>query len=166
MNKHASLTYLKQQIMTASPAQLVVMLYEKAIASLNESIRAIEDGDIERRWKTNKDTNEIVAQLAMTLDLERGGIIANNLEQLYLYILSRLPSIDLRNDPAPAREVISILEPLHDAWRQLATGGATQQVQTVPAEVGSEKLDAAKAPADDSADLGAMPLSPRIAIST
>jgi flagellar protein FliS len=109
--------------MTASPAKLVAMLYDKAIVSLREAIHAIETGDIQTRFNANKRAGDIIAHLATTLDIERGGDIAANLARLYNFMLSRLVFVDVRNDPEPAREVIALLEPLRESWNQLARGG-------------------------------------------
>jgi flagellar protein FliS len=108
--------------MTASPAKLVAMLYDKAIVSLREAIRAIEAGDVQTRFNANKRAGDIIAHLATTLDIERGGEIAANLARLYNFMLSRLVFVDVRNDPEPAREVIALLEPLRESWNQLARG--------------------------------------------
>jgi len=118
--------YLTQQVMTASPAKLVSMLYDKVVISLKEAIAAIENGQIETRWRANARATEILSHMWATLDVAKGGEIATNLDQLFSYMLSRLPEVDLRNDPAPAREVIELIEPLRDSWRELAkreTGG-------------------------------------------
>jgi flagellar protein FliS len=108
--------------MTASPAKLVAMLYDKAIVSLREAIRAIEMGDVQTRFNANKRAGDIIAHLATTLDIERGGEIAANLARLYNFMLSRLVFVDVRNDPEPALEVIGLLEPLRESWNQLARG--------------------------------------------
>jgi len=112
--------YMTQQVMTASPAMLVSMLYDKAITSLKEAIVAVEAGEIEARWKANAKATEIITHMWSTLDVEKGGEIAQNLDSLFSFMLSRLPEIDFRNDAAPAREVIALLEPLRDSWRELA----------------------------------------------
>lgn len=117
--------YLTQQVMTAPPAKLVLMLYDKAILSLKEAIAAIEAGEIETRWKANTRAHEIITHMWSTLDLERGGEIAENLEGLFSYMLDRLPEVDMKNDPAPALEVITLLKPLRNAWREIAQGGKT-----------------------------------------
>lgn len=119
--------YQTQQVMTASPARLVFMLYDRAILSLREAIAAIEAGQIEARWKANKRAIDVITHMWTTLDLERGGEIAQNLNDLFNYILSRLPEIDFRNDPAPAREVIGLLEPLRESWQKVAAGEASGQ---------------------------------------
>ena len=106
--------------MTASPAKLVSMLYDKVTLSLKEAIAAIEAGEVEARWRANARAMEILSHMWSTLDVEKGGEIAQNLESLFSFMLSRLPEVDLRNDPEPAREVIELIEPLRISWRELA----------------------------------------------
>lgn len=129
--------YLTQQVMTASPAKLVSMLYDKVVISLKEVIAAIEAGEIEARWRANARATEILSHMWATLDTEKGGEIATNLDQLFSYMLSRLPDVDLRNDPEPAREVIELIKPLQESWRELAkrddTGAAPARAASSPA---------------------------------
>jgi flagellar protein FliS len=115
--------YLNQQVMTASPAKLVYMLYDRAISSLREAIAAIEAGEIEARWKANNRALDILEHMWSTLDLEKGAEIGDNLNKLFPYMMMRLPDVDLQNDPAPAQEVIVLLQPLRDAWREIAMKG-------------------------------------------
>lgn len=159
MSMSASQHYLTQQIMTASPAMLVFMLYDKAIASLKEAIAAIDEGRIEARWRANARALEIVAHLQGTLDLDKGGEIARNLDRLYGYMMMRLPKVDLRNDAQVAREVIGLLEPLRDSWRELANQGdkPMREAQRIAAEL------AAKPPAAPSPSYAAQPAAPAAA---
>ncbi len=60
----------------------------------------------------------------MTLDLEKGGEIASNLEALYAYMLQRLLDVDVKNDARAAEEVIELLEPLRASWSELARTSA------------------------------------------
>ncbi len=112
--------YLTQEVMTASPTKLVSMLYDKDTLSLKEAIAAIEAGEVETRWRANARAMEILSHMWSTLDVEKGGEIAQNLESLFSFMLSRLPEVDFQNDPEPAREVIELLEPLRESWRELA----------------------------------------------
>lgn len=109
-------TYREQQIMTASPARLVAMLYEKAIVSLRLAIKAIEDGDIQARYNAKKRAVDIIEHLSSTLDTEKGGDIAANLDRLYPFMIKHLIDVDLHNDPEPAREVIALFESLYESW--------------------------------------------------
>ena len=61
----------------------------------------------------------IIETLWRTLDLEKGGEIAANLDRLYSFMLNRLTQVDLKNDPAPAREVMTLLEPLRRSWHEI-----------------------------------------------
>jgi len=130
VKKTASNTYKMQQIMTASGTKLVAMLYDKAIVSLNKTIRATEAGDVQARWDANLRTQEILMHLAATLDHEKGGDIAKNLDRLYHFMLNRLLWVDVNNDPTPAREVINLLEPLRQSWNKLASQGTTEKMST------------------------------------
>lgn len=132
MNNSVS-KYQTQQVMTASPARLVCMLYDRAILSLKEAVSAIEAGEIEVRWRSNKRATDIIAHMWTTLDTERGGEIATNLADLFKYMLSRLPEIDFNNDPAPALEVIRLLEPLRESWHKVANGEAAGQTAAAAA---------------------------------
>jgi flagellar protein FliS len=116
-------TYQSRQLNGASPALLVAMMIEKAIASLKEAIRAIEAKDVQARWQANNRASEIINHLWLTLDTEAGGEIADNLGKLYEFMMNHLLKVDLRNDPKPAEEVIELLEPLLQSWRTLAARG-------------------------------------------
>ena len=116
-------SYRDQEILTASPVRLVAMLYDKAVTCLHDTVAAIEAGDIERRYKSSTRAIEIITHLALTLDMERGGQIAQNLEQLYRFMLKHLLDVNVRNDAKPALDVIKLLEPLRASWHELAAKG-------------------------------------------
>ena len=116
---NGSNTYRDQQILTASPARLVTMLYEKAIICLRQAVKAIEVGDVKARWAANVRAVEIIEHLSMTLDTEKGGQFATDLERLYPFMIRHLINVDVHNDPEPALEVIALLVPMHEAWRSL-----------------------------------------------
>lgn len=109
-----------EKIMTSDPATLVAMLYDKAVACLKAAVQAIHSNEIETRWKNNHRAQEIIHHLFKTLDLEKGGEIASNLEALYGYMLLRLPEVDVNNDARAAEEVIELLEPLRASWNEVA----------------------------------------------
>ncbi len=123
MDREVSQKYLAQQIMSASPAKLVAMLYERAITLLRETVEAIEAGDVERRWRANGKATEVISHLWGTLDRERGGEIAENLNRVYGFMIMRLTMIDVENNAQAAREVSELLEPLRRSWQELADGG-------------------------------------------
>jgi len=130
MNGTGTTAYLARELSAASPAKRVAMLIDRAIGSLGEAVQAIERGDIQARWNANQRATNIIETLWRTLDLEKGGEIAANLEKLYSFMLNRLTQVDIKNDPAPAREVATLLEPLRRSWHELAQ----REVQTTAAQ--------------------------------
>jgi len=150
MYGNAAQAYQAQQVRGVSKVKQVALLYDRAIASLREAIQAIEDNQIEQRWKANKRAQDIVFALYSALDPEQDGELGQNLDRLHRFVLRRLPQLDLRNDPEPAREAIQILSPLRDSWHELARREAAGTLtdgpaQTVPEEsaVKSGSLDLA-----------------------
>lgn len=146
--------YQNQKIMTASPAMLVFMLFDKAISSLKEAIHAIENGDIETRWKANNRAMEIMEQLRVTLNFESGGEIAQNLDSIYGLVLRLLPEVDKKNDPGPAIECIQLLEPLRASWKEIADQGDKSAAQAAQAAQAQAPIPARKAPSPDKAPEG------------
>ena len=121
-------SYGPERVMAADPVRLVAMLYDKAVASLKAAVQAIHKDEIEVRWKNSHRAREIINHLFMTLDLEKGGEIASNLEALYAYMLQRLLDVDVKNDARAAEEVIELLEPLRASWSELARTSANIKI--------------------------------------
>lgn len=154
MNQSALQSYQVQQIMTASPAKLVALLYDKAISSLSEAAAAIERGDIAARHNANRRAIDIVAQLWSTLDLERGGEIAANLDRLYDFAMRRLADVDMKNDAQAAHDVIGLLDPLRRSWHELAAQPSQAALQQPASQQPAPQHQAPRAPSYP-ADTGA-----------
>lgn len=121
------------------------MAYDHTIGALNAAIKAIEENDIEKRWKNNNKACEILGHLWSTLDIENGGPIAENLNQLYAFMLTKLPEVDFRNNPQPARDVIKLLIPLRDAWKELSEKMTPAELEQAEREARA-KLEAGQDP--------------------
>ena len=122
MDREASQKYLAQQVISATPAKLVAMLYDRAITLLHDAVGSIEAGDIERRWRASNKATEVIAVLWQALDKEAGGEIAENLNRLYGFMMMHLTMVDTENSAQAAREVIGLLEPLRRSWHEIADG--------------------------------------------
>ncbi len=111
----------RDNFMESSASRLAVIhvLYDEAIAALQAAIDAIEDGDIERRFNSIAMASEFIAHLYMTLDVQRGGEVAENLARIYSFILGNLAFVNIHNDPQIAKDAIALLEPLRDSWQEL-----------------------------------------------
>lgn len=170
MVDNAAQIYGAQQVTTASPAKLVFMLFEKAIACLKEAMRAIDAGDIAGRCNANCKAMEIILHLSTTLDMEKGGEIAHNLDRIYDFSLRHLIDVDMRNDPQPAQDVINLLSPLRDSWKELADRGEAElgQAMAQALQQGTSRADAAPQPpaaTPDPQDPGSPPDKPSGGIS-
>ena len=99
--------------------RLVILMYDGAIGALNKALAAFEAGDLQTRCDAINMTMDIIVQLHEALDLEQGGHVAANLDNLYRFMITRLARANLSNDPQPVRDVLYLLEPLYDAWRRL-----------------------------------------------
>jgi len=107
------------EIGKAFPCQLVVVLYDQAIASLTAAMDAIERGDIEGRFNATMEATDVISQLYLALDMEQGGEIAETLGSLYNYILTQLPRVNFDNKPDVAEQAIQLLRPVRDSWFEL-----------------------------------------------
>ncbi len=112
--------YKENYITTASPAQLVVMLYDGAIKFIRQAIEHINEKDYESKQKKLNKALDIIYELLSTLNVKEGGQIATNLQSLYLYMIRRINEGSFRLDTAALEEVIGLLENINESWRQLA----------------------------------------------
>mgnify|MGYP000862975516 CR=1 FL=1 len=111
--------YLQIKVQTATPGQLVSMLYAGAIRFAKLAKESLAAGDLEKANTNILRVQEIVEELNLTLDLEKGGEIAANLRNLYTYMLERLLQANLKKSNEILNEVIGLLETMQDTWRQV-----------------------------------------------
>ena len=103
---------------TAGPAQLVLMLYDGALVRLEIAAESIEAGDAEAAHTALVKAQAIIDELNVTLDMDKGGAVAENLRDIYLYCSSRLVEANLAKDATIVTEVAGLITPLRDAWDQ------------------------------------------------
>jgi flagellar protein FliS len=118
---HAAHAYQRTQAQAGTPLELVVMLYDGALRFLAEAQDAMTRRDIKARHVALDKTLAIMGHLQSTLDTERGGAVAAELDRLYHYISGRLLDGAARNDPQALVEAAGLLTPLRDAWHTIAT---------------------------------------------
>jgi len=111
--------YLENMVRTASPAKLIEMLYQRAVELLKEAEKLIEDKEYMKANENLKKAQDIVTELNLSLDMEKGGQIAQNLRALYNYMFRRLIDANVKKDIEAAREVREMLEELLDTWREV-----------------------------------------------
>lgn len=111
-------------VLSATPIQLVRMLYVGAIGAVHAACGHLEAGDIRSRSKQITKACSIIEELMMSLDKERGGKVADDLNELYAYVHQRLIFANIEQQMAPLVESKRILETLLEAWNQLPDGQA------------------------------------------
>ncbi len=109
----------RSEVTRSRPTRIVVMLYDEAITSLEAAIEAMQHNDIEERCNRLNVVTEIVGTLHMSLDLENGGEIADQLGSLYRFMLAQLIRINIQSDAEKAAKIIDLLKPLRDAWEEV-----------------------------------------------
>ena len=109
--------YLETEVLSASPARLVQMLYESAIQSISAAMDAIDAGDIALRSQKIGKAVSIVNELATSLDKEKAGTWARDLVELYDYMARQLNQANFNQSKAPLVEVQSLLGTLLEAWK-------------------------------------------------
>ena len=118
--------YKNQQILNATPAQQVVMLYDGALKFCQQAREAIDKGDIQGRHNANKRAMEIVSYMLDILDIEKGCDVARRLQLIYAFLLRRLLEVDFRNDPRICEEVAGHLRILRASWDKIGQGESTK----------------------------------------
>lgn len=121
--KNAAKEYLERQVQNATPAERVVLAYDGIIRHLLAARRAIEEKNIEARFISNKKAADIISYLMETLDMEKGGEVAENLQRLYFYMLRKLVEVDIKNSVEAVDDVLGHVRKLRSSWEQLASGG-------------------------------------------
>ncbi len=112
--------YQRTQVMTSSRVQIVVMLYDAAIQSIELARAGIESNDPKEKGRFLGRAISIIGELNSVLDFEQGGEIARSLHRLYEYMLSELVMANARNDMRRLNGPHRCLTTLREGWREIA----------------------------------------------
>lgn len=115
--------YLETAVETASPARLIVMLYDGAIRFINTAIDAMQNRQYDQQNYYLQRAQKILAELISSLDFTRGGEIAENLFRLYTYMYNQLVEANLQDSVERAQHVVNLLAELRKAWDIVASQG-------------------------------------------
>ena len=108
--------YMAVRINTASPMELVRILYEGAVQSVHEAIRALHSGDILARGEAINKAIEVVAELRVSLRLDVKDEYSNTLAELYGYIQRQLIRAHATQSESLLQEVVRLLNTLLEGW--------------------------------------------------
>ncbi len=110
---------LKQDISTADPHRLTLMLMQGAVDKLAYAKGCIERKDFAQKADHMSKVSAIIMNLRDTLDMSANSEVAGNLFDLYEYMLQRLVDANVQNNVKIIDEVIALIMPIKDAWLQI-----------------------------------------------
>lgn len=115
----SSKAYRQNAVLSASPAQLVVELYDGARRFLRQAAEAMSQREVERAHQKLRRAEMIIDHLDGTIDDDQGEI-STHLHAVYAFYLSHLNAARLAQDPAKVLDVARMLGQLREAWKQVA----------------------------------------------
>lgn len=116
--------YEKSKILTASPAELTLMLYEGAIKFANIAVMAIEKGDVEKAHNNIRKVERIIEEFQATLNHKYP--VAKDFDEVYKYLQQRLLEANIKKDKEIMEEVLRHLRTLRDTWKDVMRLAKTQ----------------------------------------
>ena len=127
MYSQALNTYQKTAVETADTVKLVIMCYDAAIRDLQDARKMHESGSMETAYEKIRHAQDLITELLVGLDYERGGEISTNLSRLYNFMLRQLIGINSRQDTAVYGHIIHLLSELKEAWEQIRAASVPYQ---------------------------------------
>ena len=126
--------YLESRVLSASPLELICILYQYALDSVRDARRHLTAGDIVARSRAVCRAVSAISELDASLNRAEGGAISRNLGELYQYLRQRLTEANMRQKDAPLAEVESLLTTLAEAWKAASVQPAHESsaVETDP----------------------------------
>ncbi len=116
METYPTDTYRKSQVETASPIDLVIMLYERAIVLLDKAINEISEKKYEEKNTSLMKATDIVFELLSILDNDKGGEIAASLSRLYNFVIRAITNANMSLDTKELENAKRILSELRESW--------------------------------------------------
>lgn len=109
--------YNNSKILTASPAELTLMLYEGAIKFCNIAIMGVEEGDIEKSHNNIMKVERIITEFQATLDNKYE--VSKDFNNVYTYLQQRLQEANIKKDKEILEEVLTHLRTMRDTWKEV-----------------------------------------------
>ncbi len=110
---------VQHEVEQASPVRLVVMLYDKALSLLRQSVLHIDRNNVKAKGEALNRVVEIIGELQAVLNREEGGLVAQNLDAMYEFMIQSVTLANLNNDSQPLDGVLRVLEELRKGWQEL-----------------------------------------------
>ena len=131
-NANPWLSYRQVATKTATPGQLVLMLFDGALRFLDKALVGFDlDDPLDSNLAINNNilkAQEILRELNMSLNMEKGGEFATTMRRLYNYYDLQLSQSNLQKDPAGVELVIRLLSVIRGAWAEMLAGNSASTV--------------------------------------
>ncbi len=111
-------TYKKTAVQSASREKLLLLMYEGAIRYVKQAIIAVQKDDIAGRGQNIGAAFDVIMELNNTLDHKLGGEVAQNLEQLYMFMTDQLVQANVKGDEKKLQDVLNLLNTLYSGWKE------------------------------------------------
>lgn len=125
LKNNAYSAYATNKILTATPAELTLMLYEGAIKFCNIAVKAIEDKDIEKSHTNIVKAEKIIEEFQATLNHKYE--VAKDFDNVYNYLRDRLIEANMKKDKEILEEVLGHLRTMRDTWKEVMRLTSVQQ---------------------------------------
>jgi len=109
--------YKNSKVMTASPAELTLMLYDGAIRFCNIAMSAIDENDIQKSHTNIRKADAILEEFQLTLDHKYE--VAEDFDKVYKYLRERLMWANVKKDKEILEEVLVHLRTMRDTWKEV-----------------------------------------------
>lgn len=129
-NKSAHKQYTNVHISTADRGRLLLMLYDGCVKFLKHAKAGLESKDLPKFARFLSKAQAIISELMFTLDFEKGGQIAKDLDRLYDFMLFYLTEANLEKNPEKIQRVIGLVEVIAGAYRDIIEKQARQEEQS------------------------------------
>ncbi len=139
--------YREVAVKTASPLQLVVMLYDAAICCAQEAQERMSRKDIAGRSRSVNKCIAIISELQSCLNLRSGGEIAGSLNRLYDYMKRQIFRANLEQSTQPLAEIEALLENLRSAWIELVNQASAASAPSPGQQLPNDNVSEAPMPA-------------------
>lgn len=122
--------YFDQMILSASPVELIRLLYQKAIAKVREAREHLAAGRIEERSAAINLTYRIIMELTHSVEPASAPELSSSLTALYFYIQERVLKANMNQTDAPLAEVLGLLTTLSEAWNAVPSSAEASDAPT------------------------------------
>ncbi len=126
METYPTDTYRKSQVETASPLDLIIMLYDRAIILLDKAIKEISEKKYEEKNTSLGKATDIVFELLTILDNDKGREIASSLSKLYNFVIREITNANTSLNTKELDNAKRILKELRESWISLKNNPDTE----------------------------------------